>query len=456
MNKSAFVVLAVALLTQAIHAQPTLDMLVSFVPWESDEANPYGSLALGNDGNFYGTTSDGNDNVGTVFQITPGGVVTTLAAFNYTNGVNPMAELTLAEDGCFYGTTFDCGNTSGAVGTVFRVTTNGTLATLANFEGTNGANPTAAVVEGNDGNFYGTTEYGGISSNGSMWSGDGTVFCATTNGILSNLVNFNGTNGAFPMAKLLLGCDGGFYGTTEEGGVFGQGTVFRVTTNGILTVLGNFDGTNGANPVAALAAANDGYFYGTAAYGGINGYGTVFRVATNGQLTVLADFDGTNGAYPMGALTLGSDGNFYGTTEGGGYSNGNIFRVGTNGSLTGIVNFTGTNGNWPMSSLTIGNDGDFYGTTEEGGAQYNGQEVGTGTVFKLIIPPTINCLLDSNRVPQLQVSGLTRPFVQVQTTSNLFTPWSTLTNLVLSGGTNQFNDLTATNSGMRFYRISVE
>ena len=140
---------------------------------------------------------------------------------------------------------------------------------------------------------------------------------------VQTLCSFNGTNGEFPQAALTLGRDGNFYGTTDEGGItnstypYGMGTVFKVTTNGALTTLVSFYYyTNGACPQAGLTLGNDGNFYGTTSWGGGSGnyYGTVFKVTTNGVLTTLVSFNRTNGANPNG-LTLANDGNFYGTTE---------------------------------------------------------------------------------------------------------------------------------------------
>jgi len=110
------------------------------------------------------------------------------------------------------------------------------------------------------------------------------VFKVTTNGVLTTLVSFtnNYTEGANPFAALTLGNDGNFYGTTEYGGTNGGGgTVFKVTPNGVLTTLVSFAITNGANPQAALTLGNDGNFYGTTVSGGSSGgssYGTVFRL----------------------------------------------------------------------------------------------------------------------------------------------------------------------------------
>ena len=279
-------------------------------------AHPLAGLTLGSDGNCYGTTggimggSAGSS--ATVFQVTTNGTLTMLVYFNsYTNGADVSAELTLGSDGKFYGTASSMG--SYGYGTVFQVTTNGTLTTLVSFDGTNGAQPYAGLTLGSDGDFYGTTTLGGAYTN--QWGqGYGTVFRVTTNGTLTTLVSFNVTNGTQPRAELTLGSDGNFYGTTAYGGSNDQGTVYQVTTNGTLTTLVSFNGANGASPFAGLTLGSDGNFYGTTFYGGSNGQGTVFQVTTNGTLTTLVSFNGANGANPMSVLTLGSDGNFYGTT----------------------------------------------------------------------------------------------------------------------------------------------
>lgn len=185
-------------------------------------------------------------------------------------------------------------------------------------------------------------------------------------------VLFNFTQGPIgPLGNMVQGGDGGFYGTTYAGGSSGAGTVFKVATNGALTTLASFAGTNGNSP-SGLTLGTDGNFYGTTSQGGIGGVGTVFKVTANGALTMLVSFvssSDTNGAYPSGGLTLGNDGNFYGTTSQGGSSGGGtVFKVTTNGSLTTLVSFNGTNGASPRAAVTLGGDGSLYGTTESGGS----------------------------------------------------------------------------------------
>ena len=180
-------------------------------------------------------------------------------------------------------------------------------------------------MQGADGNFYGTTAGGG------RYSRNGTVFRMTTNGTLNTLYSFTGGNdGASPVAGLVRGADGNFYGTTEYGGTNGSGTVFKIMTNGTLSALYSFTGgSDGANPAAGLVLGTDGNFYGTAESGGANGSGTVFKITSGGVLTLVYTFTGgDDGAYPDSALVQGTDGNFYGTTSSGGaHGNGAIFRL---------------------------------------------------------------------------------------------------------------------------------
>jgi uncharacterized repeat protein (TIGR03803 family) len=386
-SKIAFLILASVSLVQA----QILQTLCSFS--SIGAAYPRAGLTLGNDGNFYGTTSaGGSSGDGIVFKVTADGALTTLVAFNDGNGAYPYAGLTLGNDGNFYGTT-SAGGSSGD-GIVFKVTADGALTTLVAFNDGNGAYPYAGLTLGNDGNFYGTTSAGGNS-------GNGTVFRVTSGGTLTTLVTFTGSNGAYPRAGLTLGNDGNFYGaTSDENSSIGYGTVFKMTPGGTLTTLVAFNGGNGAYPCAGLALGNDGNFYGTTSAGGNWDNGTIFKMTSGGTLTTLVVFNSANGATPYAGLTLGNDGNFYGTTsaDGGGY--GTVFRLTTNGTLTKLVVFNGNNGENPLAALALGNDRNFYGTTYQGGSSR------CGTVFCLLLPPVITVQPQS----QTNVSGATVTF----------------------------------------------
>jgi uncharacterized repeat protein (TIGR03803 family) len=187
-----------------------------------------------------------------------------------------------------------------------------TLQPLYSFNFTDGSHP-GTLTLGIDGNLYGTTTYGGTYGSSVFRNygyGYGTIFKMTTNGTLTTLVNFNFTNGANPNA-LTLGIDGNLYGTTQTGGGSGYGTIFNVTSDGILTTLLNFNGTNGEGP-GDLTLGSDGTFYGVA--GTDRGYDIqmVYNVTTNGTLPELTSFrtDGNN-AKVSSNLTLGPDGNLY-------------------------------------------------------------------------------------------------------------------------------------------------
>jgi uncharacterized repeat protein (TIGR03803 family) len=349
---------------------------------------PAGTLALGSDGNLYGTTEEGGSSGnGTVFEWTASSsTFGSLYSFANYNGASPWAALTLGPNGNFYGTTYTGGSNGAGIedgadgyGTVFEIATNGALMTLVSFAGTNGANPEAPLILGPNGNFYGTTYSGGSND-------VGTVFEMTPGGALTTLASFANTNGAEPEAGLILGTNGNFYGTTVNGGTDGSGAVFEVTTSGVLTLLYSFTGGNdGAEPEAGLTLGPNGNFYGTCAFGGADSYGTVFEVTNGGGFAVLHSFtDGSDGASPFAALTLGSNGNFYGTTYGDENTTyGNVFEITPNGALTNLYTFTGGNDSGdPSAALTLGPDGNFYGTTY-GSVPYEGIGNPEGTVFEV-------------------------------------------------------------------------
>ncbi len=348
-------------------------------------AIPFAPLIQATDGNLYGTTSDGGANMdGTVFKITPEGMLTPLHSFDGTDGSYVVAGLTQATDGNFYGAaTF--GGTNG-YGTLFRITPEGTLTPLHSFDGTDGSEPAASLVQATDGNFYGTTRTGGANNYG-------TVFKITPEGSLTPLYSFDFTDGAHPEASLVQATDGNLYGTTVDGGAYEDGTVFKITPQGVLTTLHSFGDADGASPYTPLVQATDGNLYGTTVFGGVNnncvgGCGTVFKITLEGALTPLYSFCAqpgcTDGTDPGGELVQATDGNFYGTTQFGGANNyGTIFKITPEGELTTLHSFDFTDGTVPQAGLVQATDGSFYGTAAEGGANSDYCGLGCGTVFLL-------------------------------------------------------------------------
>jgi uncharacterized repeat protein (TIGR03803 family) len=164
-----------------------------------------------------------------------------------------------------------------------------TFKTLATFDGTNGGGAgRGSLVQGFDGNFYGTTRGGGTS-------GFGTVFEFTPEGKLTSLHSFDGADGEAPYGGVLQATNGNFYGTTLTAGTSGFGTVFEITPEGKLSTLHSFDNTDGGGPFAGLIQATNGNFYGTTGGGGTSGFGTVFEITPEGKVTTLHSFDGFDG-----------------------------------------------------------------------------------------------------------------------------------------------------------------
>ena len=385
----------------------TFSTLVSFNG--TDGGRPDAPLIQATDGNFYGVTQNGGltnqvcttGGCGTVFKMTSTGALTTLYQFcslsNCADGANPYGPLVQGTDGNFYGTTIYGGTNSN--GTVFKITSSGTLTTLHSFSlFSDGAYPWAGLIQATDGNFYGTTTAGGI---GIM----GTLFKMTPAGALTPLHNFctqsGCADGANPYATLVQGTDGNLYGTTARGGNSSfNGTLFKSTTDGSLTTLYTFcslsNCSDGMQPFGPLVQATVGYFYGTTTSGQGQNSGTVFKITSAGALTTLYTFcalskcaDGVN---PYGGVIQAYDGNFYGTTYIGGSGQGTVFEMTPSGKLTTLHTFDVQDGEAPWAGLLYANDGNFYGTTEAGGAN------GKGTVFKLAGPV--------NRTLTVTVTGL--------------------------------------------------
>jgi uncharacterized repeat protein (TIGR03803 family) len=415
-------VLALAVITTQPAQAQSFQPLLSFDA--SNGANPYNmSLVQGLDGNLYGTTFAGGANgLGTVFKVTPTlpATLTTLHSFAGTlvtpaDGANPAAGLVLGTDGNFYGTTTEGGANCATYGcgTVFSMTPEGVVTILYSFcqEVSNGncddgGGPEGPVIQAFDGNFYGTTLYGGLACIATGCTG-GTVFrIPLGGGTLKTLFSLGPATGEEPEAALLQAIDGEFYGTAS-------GTIFGFPFGGPLIPLYN------VNATGPLVQAGNGNFYGTVAGALPNNGGAgsmVYSFAAGGPLTPLYSFCSQkscpDGADPYAGLIQDANGNFYGTTDLGGTNDGGtgnnglcledgelldgcgtIFEIRANDgtlktlhSFDGKDGFNGTDGSLPLAGngLVQATNGIFYGTTFSGGANRVGLgDLRAGTVFSL-------------------------------------------------------------------------
>jgi uncharacterized repeat protein (TIGR03803 family) len=355
------------------------------------------------------------------------------AGANFPSGQQPVSELIQGADGNYYTTTSfgGAGTCPGGIGgqtlgcgAVVKITPSGTFSVVYSFPfiqssqtAPNGVDPLAGLVQGSDGNFYGTTGWGGTNGNCALPSvtsvGCGTVFKLTPAGKLTVLHSFCGINGCgalttdgwLPMGRLIFGSNGNLYGTTNQGGfaagMYNSGTIFRISRSGAYTILHMFSGNahtgDGANPAAGLIQASDGNFYGTTQVGGANGDGTVFKMTASGSVTVLHSFAvDANGYFPEGALVEASDGNLYGTCySGGANSVGTVFRISKTGSFQKIYDFSNASGNIgyePKAGLIQASDGKLYGTTYFGGTNFGD----SGTLYQLTTSGTATLLASFN------------------------------------------------------------
>ena len=367
-------------LAAAAQAIKPLHTLVSFN--KTNGAFPYATLIKASDGNFYGTTQAGGSTncsggCGTVFRVTPSGVLTSFP-LNGSNGSDVTSGLLQGTDGNLYGTAVG-GGVYGH-GVVFKVTLSGVITVVHSFNYSDGAGPEGTLIQATDVNFYGTTSYGGTSN-------AGTVFKLTPAGILTTLHVFNfSPDGCCADSGLIQGADGNFYGNEFSGGIFDEGTTYQLTPAGVFTVLHQFQNTDGQNPYASLILGSNGNFYGTTEEGGEYAYyGTVFEITPSGVLTSLHSFDISDGDVVISPLVLASDGNFYGTTSYGGIhpSFGTIFKITPSGVFTTLYNFNGTEGAYAYGGLIQNSNQVFYGTTFDGG---NGTACsgGCGTVYSFV------------------------------------------------------------------------
>lgn len=373
----AALTLGITMSTVGAHAQTYTDLL------NFDGTHGYSPvypqiMAQGRDGNLYGTAPLTYGAAGVVFRLSLDGSVKVLHYFDRSDGETPYSGLVLGRDGNFLGTTFQ-GGTHG-LGTIFKITPEGSLTTLYNFTVADGQSE-ALPVQANDGDFYGTTRStaykispsGAFTSLASLWSGEAV--------------------GSF---SLLQATDGNFYGTTIGGGASNEGFMFKMTSQGNITILYNFD-PHAPAFTAQLAQALDGNFYGTTSQGGSYREGVVFELTPGGAISDLHDFDpkSADGSSPDAGLVQASDGNFYGVTGSGGSMNcGVIFEIAAGGEYSILLDFDSTQGCGPGSTPIQHTNGKIYGLTGTGGTH----NLGVGYGFDLGLPAFVALLPSLGRV----------------------------------------------------------
>jgi uncharacterized repeat protein (TIGR03803 family) len=365
-----------------------------------------GLMSQGQDGAFYSTNlANGARNHGSTYKMTTAGQYTLLSSFctqaGCIDGAGPYGGVTLATDGDFYGTTGGGGACDQGVGTIFKITSAGAWTKLWDFTAGTTCNghitfkdegyPYYPLIEGEDGNFYGT--------DAGVYSGTyGVFYKITPKGNLTPYP-FSYSNGATPNLPT-QGVDGNFYGTAQAGGdaTCRCGVVYKVTSGGQITVLHKFTGypNDGYRPTGVLVQGTDGFFYGTTYQGGAHNEGAVFKISAAGTYTLLYSFNFGNGNFdgyhPLAGVTFATDGNLYGTTTAGGTANGGtIYKITTKDTETVLYNFCAvscTKGFAPATPISEHTSGKFYGNTNGnslGGSVFYSFDVGLKPFVELVL-----------------------------------------------------------------------
>ena len=297
--------------------------------------------------------------------------------YSFTGGADgngPVAGLVRDAAGNLYGTTQFGGSSSNGV--VFKVDINDNEIVLHSFTGKiDGGQPVAGLIRDSAGNLYGTTEFGGSSNNGAFFK----LTSKNKEVVLHSFASVD--DGMNPVAGLTRDSSGNFYGTTCCSNNGPGGVVFKFTPARSYNVLHYFSGSDGLDPFAGLIHDATGNLYGTTAIGGAFGSGVVFKIDSTGKETVLYNFTGgADGGFPHAGLVRDAGGNLYGTTTGGGDTAGAgvVFKVTPAGLETVLHTFTSApDGDAPYAGLILDSAGNLYGTTSGGGA------FDWGTIFKI-------------------------------------------------------------------------
>jgi uncharacterized repeat protein (TIGR03803 family) len=373
-------------------AQTVVTVLYSF-KGKPSSATPVGvTLAQGRDGSLFGNTAEGGSKGdGTVFRLATSGAYKLLYSF-VDRLDEPEGGVTLGIDGNYYGTTIAGGTKR--IGTLYKIAVDGTYTLLEEFQGdANGATPLVPPIQASDQNVYGTT---------SGTDGKSTVYRYKPDGTFSTIFVPTAAEGQFIHGGLVQGTDGNLYGTAESSSS-GCGTIFEISTKGTLLFNYVFPGTpGGCVPIGTLIQATDGNFYGATTTGGSANLGSIFQLDQNGNVTVLYSFQGPDGEAPLAGLAEGTDGNLYGTTTAGGTSGfGTLFSTTTTGNLTVLADFTSET-QLPYGAILQHTNGLFYGTSSNGG------EASDGAVysFDMSLAPFVTFVLPTGKVGRnVQILG---------------------------------------------------
>ena len=416
-----------------------------------DGSKPYAKLTLASDGAFYGTTSAGGaNNHGTLFKLTSDEQYTVIWNFGAlpTDASSPWSEVVEGGDGALYGTTVSGGSSTN--GTVFKVNKDGSNFNILYSFPTGSPRPYAGLTDDKAGALYGTTSrYGPPFDNIYSLNQDGTGFRILYDQIPCNHEDF------WPEAPLIIGTDGGLYGTGNGGGADSfHGMIFRLDRDtGTFTVLYSFPGqfTNYVGLKSALMEASDGLLYGT-----IRDEGILFRIAKDGSnYAIIHRFGDQHDTSPGGQLVAGADESLYGVTgvrwgTGGGGGWDTIFKINKDGTGHTVLHRFGVapDGSSPGSGLARGFDGAFYGTTVLGG------DSGQGTIYKLWPPQTPDVAVsNTNGTVQVTVTGRSGYNYELLTSANL-TNWSPLSNFVMPSSDTYVHTETNAPPEARFYRAA--
>ena len=405
----------------------------------NDGRRPDGGLTLGKDGYFYGTSSRGGAfDEGVVFKMTPVGAITVLHHFGPIapsgrgDGRFPASAPIQGRDGNLYGTTF--GGGAYGSGTIYKISRDGTFALLFSFLNDPSAGlaplgyyPRAPLLQGRDGALYGTTTYGTNAT------GSGVVFRVTTGGAASTLYAFRGSDGAYPHGPLVEGTDGNLYGTTSSGGSLGGGTVYKLTKAGMLTTLHEFASSSiaGYSTYAGLVQASNGNFYGVTSTNSKSGAGKLFEVTPSGGYTQQASFGYQPGATPYATPFLHTNGKIYGLTyAGSSFGHGAVYSVDL--GAPGLINAVPSAAKAGATVVLLGAVADATGVSFGG---ENATFSGTGSTYRTAVVPKgaatghITLMTPTGSVQTL------KPFLQLPTLSAFSPAGGTSGSSVLLTGT---------------------